>query len=263
MPTSLLEHAPEPDHGRGCYPLVRRGATISAGLFLGLERAAAARYSFLLSIPAIVLSGIYELPQIGDTGGASAGATALATLFAFAVGYASIAFLLRFLTTHTVIVFVYGLRPPRPLLGQRLAQPRHVPQLLDLRRRDPRFGQHLAREQQRQPTRVQTIRLCTPTTPLQRLRLPWIGKPYLEPERLQFGNHPAPAGGRLDRDHRLASDQPLGPLTQPISVSSKPRLLDLARDRIEHHSLEHVLMDVTIINRGPAEPGLHDIHLMP
>lgn len=84
----------------------RSGATISAGLFLGLERAAAARYSFLLSIPAVVLSGLYELPQIGDTGGASLSATALATLLAFAVGYASIAFLLRFLTTHTVIVFV-------------------------------------------------------------------------------------------------------------------------------------------------------------
>src|SRR3546814_3419399 len=43
----------------------RSGATISAGLFLGLERAAAARYSFLLSIPAVVLSGVFELKDIG------------------------------------------------------------------------------------------------------------------------------------------------------------------------------------------------------
>lgn len=84
----------------------RSGATISAGMFLGFERAAAARYSFLLSVPAVVLSGLYELRHIDDPGGAGVGATALATLLAFGVGYASIAFLLRFLTTHTVLVFV-------------------------------------------------------------------------------------------------------------------------------------------------------------
>lgn len=84
----------------------RSGATMSAGLFLGLERAAAARYSFLLSVPAVVLSGVYELRDIGGEGGAGVGPTLLATLIAFAVGYASIALLLRFLTTHTVLVFV-------------------------------------------------------------------------------------------------------------------------------------------------------------
>ncbi len=84
----------------------RSGATISAGLFLGLERAAAARYSFLLSIPAVVLSGGYELRQIGEPSGADFGPTVLATLLAFATGYASIALLLRFLTTHTVVLFV-------------------------------------------------------------------------------------------------------------------------------------------------------------
>lgn len=84
----------------------RSGATISAGLFLGLERAAAARYSFLLSVPAVVLSGLYELREIGGDANAGVGATALATLLAFVVGYASIAFLLRFLATHTVLVFV-------------------------------------------------------------------------------------------------------------------------------------------------------------
>jgi len=84
----------------------RSGATMSAGLFLGLERAAAARYSFLLSVPAVVLSGLFELRDIGGEGGASVGATAIATLLAFVVGYASIALLLRFLATHTVGVFV-------------------------------------------------------------------------------------------------------------------------------------------------------------
>ena len=84
----------------------RSGATISAGLFLGLERAAAARYSFLLSVPAVVLSGLFELRELGDGDGASLTYTALATALAFVVGYASIAFLLRFLVTHTVGVFV-------------------------------------------------------------------------------------------------------------------------------------------------------------
>ncbi len=84
----------------------RSGATISAGLFLGLARPAAARYSFLLSIPAVVLSGIFELRNIGEGGAAGAGATLIATLLAFVVGYASIAFLLKFLVDHSISVFV-------------------------------------------------------------------------------------------------------------------------------------------------------------
>jgi len=84
----------------------RSGATISAGLFLGLERAAAARYSFLLSIPAVVLSGLFQLREIGGDSNATIGATLLATVVAFGVGYASIALLLRYLATHTVYVFV-------------------------------------------------------------------------------------------------------------------------------------------------------------
>ena len=84
----------------------RSGATLTAGLALGLDRTAAARYSFLLSVPAVVLSGVFELQDIGGHGAASAPATALATLLSFVVGYASIAFLLRFLATHSTAVFV-------------------------------------------------------------------------------------------------------------------------------------------------------------
>ena len=84
----------------------RSGATISAGLFLGLDREAAARYSFLLSVPAIVLSGLFELKDVGEGGGAGAGATVLATVLAFIVGYASIAWLLRYLVRHTFDLFV-------------------------------------------------------------------------------------------------------------------------------------------------------------
>jgi undecaprenyl-diphosphatase len=87
----------------------RSGATISAGLLLGFDRVSAARFSFLLSIPAVVLSGLYELKDV--VGGSAEGAvgigpTAVATVLAFITGYASIAFLLRFLTTHSTAVFV-------------------------------------------------------------------------------------------------------------------------------------------------------------
>jgi undecaprenyl-diphosphatase len=83
----------------------RSGATISAGLFLDFDRQAAARYSFLLSVPAVVLSGLFELRHVGEGNSAPAGATALATILAFVVGYASIAFLLRFLAHHSIGVF--------------------------------------------------------------------------------------------------------------------------------------------------------------
>ena len=87
----------------------RSGATITAGLFLGMDRVAAARFSFLLSIPAVVLSGVYELRDVvsGTAEGAvGIGPTAVATVLAFVSGYLSIAFLLRFLVTHTTAVFV-------------------------------------------------------------------------------------------------------------------------------------------------------------
>jgi undecaprenyl-diphosphatase len=85
----------------------RSGATISAGLFRGLTRTAAARYSFLLSIPAVVLSGLFELKDVGEGNGAAAAPTAIATLLAFVVGYASIAWLLRFLVRHPISVFAF------------------------------------------------------------------------------------------------------------------------------------------------------------
>jgi undecaprenyl-diphosphatase len=87
----------------------RSGATISAGLFLGLEREAAARFAFLLAIPAVVLFGLYELykllsgkeqfdePMIN---------IAVATVIAFFVGYAVIAWFLRYLSSHSMALFV-------------------------------------------------------------------------------------------------------------------------------------------------------------
>ena len=87
----------------------RSGATISAGLFRGLTREAAARYSFLLSTPAIVLAALFELKGIVDGSEhvhASAGDIVLATVLAFVVGYWSISFLLRFVTRHGLVWFV-------------------------------------------------------------------------------------------------------------------------------------------------------------
>ena len=84
----------------------RSGATITAGLFLGFDRESAARYSFLLSVPAVVLSGLFEIRHIGDEDGAGAVPTLIATVLAFVVGYASIAFLLRWLAHHSTAIFV-------------------------------------------------------------------------------------------------------------------------------------------------------------
>src|SRR3954468_13903578 len=87
----------------------RSGATISAGLFRGLTREAAARYSFLLSTPAIVLAALFELKGIVDGSehtGANAADILVATAFAFVFGYWSISFLLRFVTRHGLVWFV-------------------------------------------------------------------------------------------------------------------------------------------------------------
>src|SRR3954471_1463173 len=86
----------------------RSGATITAGLFRGLTRESAARYSFLLSTPAIVLSALFEFRKFvrGDDTGATGLELAVATLFAFIVGYWSIRFLLRYLARHSLGVFV-------------------------------------------------------------------------------------------------------------------------------------------------------------
>jgi undecaprenyl-diphosphatase len=88
----------------------RSGATMSAGLFLGMKRPAAAEFSFFLAVPAVLLSGFYELVKVvrGDETGPQAGAGAIivATILAFVIGYAAIAWLLRYLATHTVESFV-------------------------------------------------------------------------------------------------------------------------------------------------------------
>jgi undecaprenyl-diphosphatase len=87
----------------------RSGATMSAGLLLGLQRPAAARFSFLLAIPAVVASGLFELKDVvsGDKHvNTSAFNVGVATVVAFFVGYAAIAWLLRYLATHSVNIFV-------------------------------------------------------------------------------------------------------------------------------------------------------------
>ena len=86
----------------------RSGTTISAGLFRGLDRPTAARFSFLLSVPAVVLSGAYEAARhVNDPHGPGAGLTGVALIFAFAVGLASIAWLMRWLGRHSTMVFIY------------------------------------------------------------------------------------------------------------------------------------------------------------
>jgi undecaprenyl-diphosphatase len=85
----------------------RSGTTITAGLFRGLTREAAARFSFLLSVPAVVLSGAYEAINPGEGGSPGAGLTGVAVIFAFIVGLASIHWLLKWLTNHSTFIFIY------------------------------------------------------------------------------------------------------------------------------------------------------------
>jgi undecaprenyl-diphosphatase len=85
----------------------RSGSTIMAGLFTGLTRETAARFSFLLSIPAIAASGILELKEaIHKLPDGSYLPLTVATIVSGAVGYASIWFLLRFLRTHSTGIFI-------------------------------------------------------------------------------------------------------------------------------------------------------------
>ncbi|TDO44850.1 undecaprenyl-diphosphatase [Kribbella sp. VKM Ac-2571] len=90
----------------------RSGATISAGLFRGLDRVAATRIAFLLGIPALVGAGIYELKDAlnGDVGVVP---LIVGTVVSFVVAYASVAWLLRFVAKHSTEVFAFY----RVLLG--------------------------------------------------------------------------------------------------------------------------------------------------
>jgi undecaprenyl-diphosphatase len=85
----------------------RSGSTIMGGLFAGQTRETAARFSFLLSIPAIAASGLLELKEaVHKLPSGSYGALAVATVVSGIVGYASIWFLLRYLRTHSTGVFI-------------------------------------------------------------------------------------------------------------------------------------------------------------
>ncbi len=87
----------------------RSGVTITGGLFMNLDRETAARFSFLLSLPSVFAAGLLELYQTRKellTSSHSILNLAVATLFAFVVGYLTIAFLLNYLRNHTTTVFI-------------------------------------------------------------------------------------------------------------------------------------------------------------
>ena len=88
----------------------RSGATIAMGRFLGYSRTAALRYSFLLALPAVFGSGFYELKgaieQGSDTATFTIAETLLATGIAFVIGYAVIAWLLKFVSTKSFAPFI-------------------------------------------------------------------------------------------------------------------------------------------------------------
>ena len=87
----------------------RSGGTITAGLFLGYERAAAARYSFLLAIPAVFGSGLFELYKTIKSPGSevfTAGETAVATVVSFMVGLVVIVFFMNYISKRSFLPFV-------------------------------------------------------------------------------------------------------------------------------------------------------------
>lgn len=86
----------------------RSGSTMTAGLFLGLDRATAARFSFLLGIPAITLAGLFELKDlVTGVSGAELLALVAGLISAIVFSYVAIAWLIRFLQTQSTWVFVW------------------------------------------------------------------------------------------------------------------------------------------------------------
>ncbi|MDT0610995.1 undecaprenyl-diphosphate phosphatase [Streptomyces lancefieldiae] len=85
----------------------RSGATISGGLFMGYRREAAARYSFLLAVPAVLASGVFELKDAMESDHVSWGPTLFATVIAFGTGYAVIAWFMKFISTKSFMPFVW------------------------------------------------------------------------------------------------------------------------------------------------------------
>lgn len=84
----------------------RSGSTLTAALFLNLKREDAARFSFLLGIPAITLAGLVELKDLLTVGNLDFGSLIVALIFAAFVSYLSIAWMIRYLQTHSSLCFV-------------------------------------------------------------------------------------------------------------------------------------------------------------
>ncbi len=84
----------------------RSGATISVGLAMGYSRYAATRYAFLLAIPAVLASGLYEATKIGSDPNVQWGQTLVATAIALVIGYLVIAWLIRWVSTRSYMPFV-------------------------------------------------------------------------------------------------------------------------------------------------------------
>ncbi|WP_159941733.1 MULTISPECIES: undecaprenyl-diphosphate phosphatase [unclassified Nocardiopsis] len=85
----------------------RSGGTLTGGMLLGFKRKDAAEYSFLLALPAVFGAGLYKLTDIGSNEYAGWGATIVGTVIAGVVGFVVIAWLMRFISTHSFMPFVY------------------------------------------------------------------------------------------------------------------------------------------------------------
>ncbi len=84
----------------------RSGGTVTAGRLLGYKREEATEYAFLLAVPAVFASGLYKLTDIGGADAPAWGPTILGTVVAFVVGYVVIAWLMKYISTHSYLWFV-------------------------------------------------------------------------------------------------------------------------------------------------------------
>jgi undecaprenyl-diphosphatase len=95
-----------------CFSLIpgvsRSGATISAGLMRGINRVTATELSFFMAIPALTAAGLFEVVSARhDLGALGVGQMLVGVVVAFATAYAAIAWLLRFVATNSLRVFIW------------------------------------------------------------------------------------------------------------------------------------------------------------
>ena len=137
-----------------------------------------------------------------------------------------------------------GMQPLRPagaVLGERVPRSRAVAELFDLRRRQPRQGKHLFRQQPHQPCRVEAVGLRPALRATQGASLPRVTQANVETAPLKLTSRPAPARCRLERDHPQPRLPAHRPVTENLTTCRQALVHKLSRVWIEHRCLQDPL----------------------